>query len=656
MDIEKLREKINYHSNRYYVLDNPEISDSEYDLLMQQLKKAEEEHPELITPDSPTMRVGGAALKGFETVVHEVKMESLNDFFSVDGLKEFDTKLCATLGFAPEYVVEPKIDGLSVSLEYENGFFVRGSTRGDGERGEDVTQNLKTINSIPLKLSKNIPYLEVRGEVFMPRASFALLNEQREITGESIFANPRNAAAGSLRQLDPSIVAKRKLDIFVFNIQRAEGFDITLHSEGIAELSKLGFKVIPIKETYNSIKTAIERIMEIGKVRDALPYDIDGAVLKVNDIATRQKLGSTSKFPRWAAAFKFPAEEKETTLTDIVLQVGRTGAITPNAVLETVNIAGSNVSRATLHNEQYIIDKDIKIGDRVIVRKAGDIIPEIVRVVIEKRNGDEKAFYMPHECPVCSAPLYREEGEAVYRCTGESCPSQKGRKIIHFASRDAMDIEGMGPSLVYKLLDNNVISDTGDIYSIKPEHISTMENMGEKSAQNLIKAIENSKSRDLSSLIFALGIRHVGKRTGVILAEHFGTLDALMNAREEEISSIYEIGNKIAGSIVNFFTDKAVLENIEKLKAAGVNTTYKSEKKGNLFEGKTFVLTGTLETLTRNDATKIIEKQGGKVSGSVSKKTDYVVAGTEAGSKLDKAQELGITIINEQNFLEMAGA
>lgn len=656
MDIEKLREKINYHSHRYYVLDDPEITDSEYDLLMQQLKNAEQEHPELITPDSPTMRVGGAPLQGFETVVHEVKMESLNDYFSFNELKEFDAKLSAALGFAPEYVVEPKIDGLSVSLEYENGVFVRGSTRGDGKKGEDVTQNLKTINSIPLKLNESIPYLEVRGEVFMPRASFARLNEQREITGESIFANPRNAAAGSLRQLDPSIVAKRRLDIFVFNIQRAQDLDVKLHSEGISALSRLGFKVIPIKETYNSINAAIERIEEIGKMRDALPYDIDGAVLKVNDLAVRQRLGSTSKFPRWAAAFKFPAEEKETTLTDIILQVGRTGAITPNAVLETVNIAGSNVSRATLHNEQYIIDKDIKIGDRVIVRKAGDIIPEIVRVVKEKRNGDEKTFYMPHECPVCSAPLYREEGEAVYRCTGDSCPSQKGRKIIHFASRDAMDIEGMGPSLVYKLLDSKIISDTGDIYSIKPENISAMENMGEKSAQNLIIAIENSKSRDLSPLIFALGIRHVGKRAGVILAEHFGTLDALMNAQEQEISSIYEIGGKIAESIVKYFSDKAVLENIEKLKAAGVNTTYKSEKKGNLFEGKTFVLTGTLETLTRNDATKLIESQGGKVSGSVSKKTDYVVAGSEAGSKLDKAESLGITVLYEQQFIEMAGA
>jgi DNA ligase (NAD+) len=653
-EVEKLRELINYHNHRYYVLDDPEISDHEYDKLMRRLKEIEEKHPEFVTPDSPTMRVGGEPLEGFETVVHEVKMESLNDFFSYGELRDFDAKLRAGLGFAPEYVVEPKIDGLSVSLEYRGGVFFRGSTRGDGERGENVTNNLKTIRSIPLKLSRPVAYLEVRGEVFMPRETFLRLNEEREITGESIFANPRNAAAGSLRQLDPSIVAKRKLDIFVFNIQRAEGLSVKTHSEGIADLAKLGFKVIPIKKTYKTINEAIERIEEIGRERHLLPYDIDGAVLKINDLSLRERLGSTAKYPRWAAAFKFPAEEKETTLIDIIFQVGRTGAITPNAVLETVNIAGSNVSRATLHNEQYIKEKDIRIGDRVIVRKAGDIIPEVVRVVREKRTGGEIEFTMPENCPVCEAPLYKEEGEAVYRCTGEACPSQRARRIIHFASRDAMEIEGLGPSLVEKLLDAGLIDDTGDLYNLSPDQVASLENMGDKSAQNIIDAIEKSKSKDLASLIFALGIRHVGKRVATLLAQHFSSLDALMKAEAEEISGIYEIGDKIAESVIDYFKNPDILKNIEKLKNAGVNTVYAPEAKGTVFEGKTFVLTGTLPSLTRKEASEIIEKLGGRVSGSVSNKTDYVLAGEDAGSKLTKARELGITIINEEEFLKLA--
>ena len=526
MSIEELREKLNYHSYRYYVLDDPEITDYEYDMMMSELKKLESEHPELITSDSPTMRVGGAPLSQFETVEHAVKMESLTDMFSKEEIFDFHLKTEKALGVSPEYIVEPKIDGLSVSLEYVDGVFTRGSTRGDGLVGEDVTHNLRTINSIPLKLREKVPYLEVRGEVFMPRKSFEELNEKRGILGESIFANPRNAAAGSLRQLDPRIAAERKLDIFVFGILRSEGLEYKTDSEAINKISDLGFKTIPIDRTYSDINEAFSQIEKIGQMRDSFYFDIDGAVLKINDLSLRDRLGSTSKCPRWAAAFKFPPEQKETKLLDIILQVGRTGAVTPNAVLETVNIAGSNVSRATLHNIDYIKEKDIRIGDTVLVQKAGDIIPEILRVVKDKRTGDEKEFVMPDKCPVCGSPLYREEGEAAFRCTDEYCPSQKERRIIHFASRDAMDIEGMGPSLVSKLIESGLIDDSGDLYYLNPESIAEIEKMGEKSADNVIAAIENSKERDLSKLIFALGIRHVGKRASEILAGHFKTLES----------------------------------------------------------------------------------------------------------------------------------
>lgn len=654
MDIKALKDKLNYHSYRYYVLDDPEISDYEYDMLMNELKKIEAADPTLITPDSPTQRVGGAPLTRFETVEHEVKMESLNDCFDKDEILAFDERVRGILGFAPEYVAEPKIDGLSVSLEYRNGVFFRGSTRGDGLVGEDVTQNLKTIGSIPLKLKKSIPYLEVRGEVFMPRAAFQRLNEQREITGESIFANPRNAAAGSLRQLDPSVAAKRKLDIFVFNIQRAEGLSVSTHSEGISVLHNLGFKVIPIDKTYDNIESAFERVLQIGEKRDSLAYDIDGAVIKVNDISQREKLGSTAKCPRWAAAFKFPPEQKETKLLDIVLQIGRTGAVTPNAVLEPVTVAGSRVSRATLHNLDYIREKDIRIGDTVILQKAGDVIPEILRVLKEKRDGSEKEFHMPESCPVCGAPLYRAEGEAAFRCTDEMCPSQRNRRIIHFASRDAMDIEGMGPSLVLKLLDNNIIDDFGDLYYLQAGQLESMEKMGAKSASNIIGAINESKERDLSRLLFAFGIRHVGKRAAEITAEHCKTLDGVLKASEEELASLPDIGEKIAHSLCSSLKNERLLKNIEKLINAGVNTTHKESERGTKFAGKTFVLTGALPTLTRNDASRIIIENGGKVSGSVSKKTDYVLAGEDAGSKLLKARELGLHIIDENTFLKMS--
>lgn len=655
MNIQQLRDKLNAYSYQYYTLDNPEITDEEYDALMSRLKEMEKADPSLITPDSPTQRIGGALLDEFESVEHSVRMESLNDVFDKEEILAFHNRVVNALEHAPEYVVEPKIDGLSVSLEYRGGIFVRGSTRGDGDRGEDVTANLKTIHSIPLRLARAVPFLEVRGEVFMPRGQFTKLNEAREAAGEMLFANPRNAAAGSLRQLDSSVAAARKLDIFVFNIQREEGLGVKSHLEGLRTLAELGFKVIPIEKTYTDIEKAFDEILRIGTQRGKLAYDIDGAVIKVNSLSEREALGSTSKFPRWAAAYKFPAEQKQTKLLDIFIQIGRTGAATPNAVLETVNIAGSNVSRATLHNMKYIEEKDIKIGDTVLVQKAGDIIPEVIRVIKEKRTGAERDFKMPDTCPDCGAPIINEEGEAAYRCSGDLCPSQKGRRIIHFASRDAMDIEGLGPALVEKLLLQGIINDSGDLYYMKKEDIAAIDKMGGKSAENLVAAIERSKERSLHNLIFALGMRHVGKRAGELLAEHFGTLDALMKASAEEISAVDEVGEKMAQSIKSYFANEETSKNLQKIVSAGVNTTCIKKEKGAALEGKTFVLTGTLPTLTRQQASEGIQAQGGKVSGSVSKKTDFVLAGEEAGSKLLKAQELGIQIIDEAEFLNMLG-
>lgn len=653
-EIDELREKLNYHSYKYYVLDEPEISDYEYDMLMRQLKELEEKYPEYKTADSPTNRVGGQPLSQFESVIHTVKMESLSDCFDKSEILDFDKRVVLTLGYEPEYVVEPKIDGLSVSLEYTDGIFTRGSTRGDGIKGEDVTQNLKTIHSIPLKLAENVT-IEVRGEVFMPRKNFVELNEEREISGESIFANPRNAAAGSLRQLDPSVAAKRKLDIFVFNIQNQGNLGVKKHSEGLKKLAALGFKVIPSLQTFSDIESAFEKVEEIGKSRDKLSYDIDGAVIKVNDFTAREILGSTSKFPKWAAAYKFPPEQQETTVRDIILQVGRTGAVTPNAVLDTVLIAGSRVSRATLHNLNYIREKDIRIGDRVLVQKAGDIIPEVLRSIPEKRTGSEVIFNMPDACPICSMPLYREEGEAAYRCSNENCPSQRERRIVHFASRDAMDIEGMGPSLVSRLLDSNIISDTGDIYYIEKQSMANLDKMGEKSAENLLNAIESSKNRDLSNFIFALGIKHIGKRAAEILSQHFKTLDNVMNAELEELSKIRDIGGKMAESIKLYFSSEKNLENIRRIVDAGVNTESLKEASGGKLSGKTFVLTGTLPTMTRSEASDLIKNNGGTVSSSVSKKTDFLLSGENSGSKYDKAVELGITIIDEDDLIKMIG-
>ena len=653
MTIEELRDLINYHSNLYYTMDEPQISDFEYDKLMNQLKKMEQENPELITPDSPTQRIGGKILDGFEEVTHSVQMQSLNDVFDKESVLDFGYKCEAFLGEKAEYITELKIDGLSVSLEYRDGYFFRGSTRGDGTTGEDVTENLKTIRNIPLKLKEAVPYLEVRGEVFMPHSSFEAVNKFQEETGQKTFKNPRNAAAGSLRQLDSSIVAQRKLDIYVFNIQQIEGKEISTHKEGLEYLSYLGFKTIPETPVYNNIEEAFNEIERIGEMRETLGFDIDGAVVKINSLAQREVLGSTAKCPKWAVAYKYPPEVKETKLTDIIVQVGRTGVLTPNAVLESVRLAGTTVSRATLHNIDYIREKDIRIGDRVLVQKAGDIIPEVLSVVKEKRTGEEIIFEMPQRCPVCGARVYREDGEAAVRCTGAECSAQLARHIIHFASRDAMDIEGMGPAMVEKLMDNNIISSVSDIYDIKAEDISVLDKMGDKSANNLVEAIEKSKKNDLSRLIFALGIRHVGARNAKILAMHFGTLDALMESDITTISAIDEIGEIIAESIVNYFSQTQNREIIETLRNHGLNFKCNETKREGVFTGKTFVLTGTLPSMSRNEASKIITDNGGKVSSSVSKKTDYVLAGEEAGSKLDKAVALGITVISEADLLNI---
>lgn len=653
MTIEELRDLINYHSNLYYTMDEPQISDFEYDKLMNQLKKMEQENPELITPDSPTQRIGGKILDGFEEVTHTVQMQSLNDVFDKESVLDFGYKCETFLGEKVEYITELKIDGLSVSLEYRDGYFFRGSTRGDGTTGEDVTENLKTIRNIPLKLKEALPYLEVRGEVFMPHSSFEAVNKFQEETGQKTFKNPRNAAAGSLRQLDSTIVAQRKLDIYVFNIQQIEGKEISTHKEGLEYLSHLGFKTIPETPVCSSIEEAFNEIERIGEMRETLGFDIDGAVVKINSLAQREVLGSTAKCPKWAVAYKYPPEVRETKLTDIIVQVGRTGVLTPNAVLESVRLAGTTVSRATLHNIDYIREKDIRIGDRVLVQKAGDIIPEVLSVVKEKRTGEEVIFEMPQFCPVCGARVFREDGEAAVRCTGAECSAQLSRHIIHFASRDAMDIEGMGPAMVEKLLDNNIISSVSDIYDIKAEDISVLDKMGDKSANNLVEAIEKSKKNDLSRLIFALGIRHVGARNAKILAMHFGTLDALMASDKMTISDIDEIGEVIAESIVNYFSQIQNREIIETLRNHGLNFKCNETKREGVFTGKTFVLTGTLPGMSRNEASKIITDNGGKVSSSVSKKTDYVLAGEEAGSKLDKAVSLGITVISETDLLNI---
>lgn len=652
--IDELKELLNRYGYEYYVLDTPTVSDFEYDALMRELINLEESNPELKTDDSPTQRVGGEVSDGFAEVRHEVQMQSLADVFSKEELFEFDARVRAALELdCVEYVTEMKIDGLSVSLEYENGVLTRGSTRGNGFVGEDITQNLRTIPSIPLRISEALPFLEVRGEVFMPKKSFLRLNEQREITGEPLFANPRNAAAGSLRQLDSKIAAERKLDIFIFNIQRIEGKELTTHHESLNYLSSLGFKVIPNERVFRGIDEAYDEIIRIGENRGTLSFDIDGSVVKVNSFAQREILGETSKTPKWAAAYKFPAEQQETKLIDIALQVGRTGTVTPNAVLEPVRIAGSTVSRATLHNIDNIRAKDIRIGDTVVIQKAGDIIPEVVRVIKSKRTGGERIFNMPDNCPVCGSVLRREDGEAATRCLNPNCAAQQLRSIIHFVSKPAMDIDGMGAAIVEQLLDEGLITDCADIYSLKYEDIINLERFAEKSARNLIDAIEKSKDMGLDRVLFGLGIRMIGGRAAQILAAHFGNIDALMSATVDELSEIPEIGEKMAVSLTEYFAQEKSHDIIDRLKIAGVRLDYEIIRESDTLSGKTLVLTGTLPSLKRSEAKALIESHGGKVSGSVSKKTDFVVAGDEAGSKLDKAASLGITIISEAGLLEM---
>lgn len=657
MDIAKeaarLRELLNEYNYRYYVLDAPTVTDYEYDMLLRQLEDIEKEHPELITPDSPTQRVGGEAVKSFASVRHEVPLESLQDVFSEDELMEFGERVRSAVGEA-RYTVEPKVDGLSVALEYENGVFVRGATRGDGVTGEDVTENIRTIRSIPMKLDNGPARLIVRGEVYMPKAVFEKLNREREERGEPLLANPRNAAAGSMRQLDPKIAAKRELDIAVFNLQLCEGMEFTTHSETLDYLESLRFKVIP-RKILDNMQDCCGEIERIGEHRDQYPFEIDGAVVKVDSLRERADMGSTSKFPRWAAAFKYPPEKKPTKVLDIVVQVGRTGALTPKAVLEPVRLAGTTVTNVTLHNQDFIDEKDLRIGDTAIVRKAGDIIPELVEVVRDKRPDWAVPYRLPEFCPVCGAPTRRDEDGAVIRCTGAECPAQQVRAITHFASRNAMDIEGLGEAAVEQITAKGLVKNTADLYYLKAEDVEQLERFGKKSAENLIGAIEASKENDLSRLLFAFGIRQVGQHAAKVLAAHFKTLDALMAADAESLTLVDEIGAITAENIVEFFSGDQAKDLVERLRAAGVNFESREQGEDKRFKGMTFVLTGALELFTRDEASEIIERFGGKASSSVSKKTTYVVAGENAGSKLKKANELGIPVLTEEEFKSMIG-
>lgn len=647
---EQLRRELNHHIYRYYVENENDIEDYEYDMLMRELDSIEKEYPELLAPDSPTHRVGGQADGQFEKVVHTVRMESLQDAFSHGEIEDFDRRVHESF-LDVTYVVEPKIDGLSVSLEYTNGVFTRGSTRGDGIEGEDITANLRTVKSIPLRLKTDLPFIEVRGEVYMPREVFFEIVEKQELNGEKPFKNPRNAAAGSLRQKNPKITAERKLDIFVFNIQQIDGAEITGHYQSLEYLKELGFKTVPFFRKFNNIKDALGEIERIGDIRYTLPFDIDGAVVKVDSFAQRETIGSTAKFPRWAIAYKYPPEEKETTLVDIEINVGRTGVLTPTAVFEPVLVAGSTVSRATLHNEDFIKEKGIRIGDTVIIRKAGDIIPEVLSVV--KHCDNSRDYEMPKFCPSCGSRVFREEGEAAIRCDNPDCPAQLLRVLIHFCSRDAMDIEGLGDAVLETFLKVGLIGKISDIYHLDYEKIASLDGMGQKSADNLKKAVEKSKENDLSKLLFAFGIRHIGQKASKLLSDHFLTLDNIISATKEEILNIDGFGEIMADSVVEFFSLEQTKQMIDELKNFGLNMESQREIKDNRFEGMTFVLTGTLTNFTRNEAQEIIESYGGKAASSVSKKTTYVLAGEAAGSKLQKATDLGVTIINEEQFAEM---
>lgn len=658
-EIVALRKQLEIWSNKYYDEDNPEVSDYEYDMTMNKLKELEKEFPDLITKDSLTQKVGGHVKEGFEKVEHEVPMQSLQDIFSFSELEEFKERVYKSAKenkFEEEkvkFVVETKIDGLSASLEYKEGKFIRGATRGNGLVGEDVTENLKTIKSIPKELSEPINII-VRGEVFIGKKEFEKMNEERALNEEKTFANARNAAAGSLRQLDKKITKQRPLDIYIFNVQKIEGKEFTSHYEELNYLRKLGFNVNPVLIQCNNIPEAIEAINKIGEDRENLTFGIDGAVIKVDNLKLREKMGTTSKVPRWAIAYKYPPEKKETKLEDIICQVGRTGAITPMAILNPVKVAGSTISKTTLHNEDFIKEKDIKIGDTIVVQKAGDVIPEILEVKKGKRNGTEIEFEMPKVCPVCGAPVIREEGEAVSRCIGIECPAKLIRNIIHFVSRDCMNIDGLGDKIIEQLIEKNLISNIADIYFLEFEDIATLKKNGKKFTQNLIDAINSSKNNDLYRLIAALGIRHIGIKAAKTLARKYRTMENLMEASIESLAMTNDIGEISANSLYEFFRQEQTLDLIDRLKKAGVNmNAIETEDIDNRFEGKTFVLTGSLEQFSRKEASDLIEKHGGKTSSSVSKKTDYVLAGEDAGSKLTKAQNLGVEIITEEQFKEM---
>lgn len=648
--IAQLREQIRYHNRKYYVEDAPEIDDFEYDMLYRELQNLEEQFPQLRTADSPTQQVGGAPLVQFSKVRHEVVMESLHDSFSHAELRDFDRRVRETAADVT-YVVEPKFDGLSVSLEYRDGVFTRGSTRGDGTIGEDVTENLRTIRTIPKMLKRPVPFLEVRGEVYMSHESFFKLCAQQELAGEKAFKNPRNAAAGSLRQKDSRITAARVLDIFVFNVQQISGDTLHSHDEALNYLKDLGFTVTPFFKTCQTIDEAIEEVERIGGLRGSLGYSIDGAVIKVNSFAQRQELGSTAKFPKWAEAFKYPPEEKETKLLNIEVNVGRTGVLTPTGVFEPVSLAGTTVSRATLHNQDYITEKDIRVGDTVKLRKAGEIIPEVVSVVSHAE--DSAPYQLPEVCPSCGSPVVREEGESAVRCTNAACPAQLARHLIHFVSRDAMGIDGCGPAVLEQLIAEKLVKSPADLYTLTLAQLTLIERMGEKSAQNLLDGIERSKQNDLSHLLFAMGIPHIGQKAAKLLAARFGSMTNVFKATAEEIAEIDGYGEIMAESVQEFFSLTATAELVARLRDAGVNMESQQQVQDTRFSGKTFVLTGTLPNMTRVQAAEVIEKFGGKVSGSVSKKTSYVLAGKEAGSKLTKAQTLGVPILSESDFEEL---
>ena len=646
----RLRREIQYHNQKYYEQDAPEIEDYEYDRLYRRLEELEAEYPELITPDSPTQKVGARGMNQFAPVVHTVPLESLQDAFSEEEMADFDRRVRAVVP-DPVYIVEPKFDGLSVALEYRNGVYERGSTRGDGLVGEDVTENIRTIRSIPKRLKNAPEFLEVRGEVYMAHSVFEELCAQQELNQEKPFKNPRNAAAGSLRQKDPRIAAQRRLDIFLFNVQQIQGVELSYHDESLEYLKKLGLPATPFYRKCQTLEQVLEAIREIGEMRGSLEYSIDGAVVKVNSFAQRQLLGSTSKFPKWAQAFKYPPEEKPTKLLGIEINVGRTGVLTPTGLFEPVTLAGTTVSRATLHNQDFITEKDIRVGDTVILRKAGDIIPEVVSVVSHEPTSEP--YRIPQICPACGSPAVRDENEAATRCTNPECPAQLLRHLIHFTSRDAMDMDGLGPAVLEQLVAKELIASPADLYFLPMEQVREMERMGEKSAQNLAAAVARSRQNDLYRLIYALGIPHVGLKAAKLLAGHFHTMEKLIAASEEELAAIEGFGPIMAKSVRAYFDLAGTAHLLSRLKEAGVNMTALSAAQDLRLAGKTFVLTGTLPTLTRQEATELVERYGWKTSSSVSKKTGYVIAGEDAGSKLTKAQQLNVPILSEEEFLKL---